>query len=112
MAPLAVNVTLPPLQNAAGTAGVTVIVGCALTVIVLFTVVVQPLPLVTEYDIVTVPPDTPVTTPPLLMVAMAGLLVDHTPPGVVLAAVIVVPAHRLVGPVMAATVGFELTVTG
>ena len=48
LAPLAVSVTLPPLQNAEGAAGLTIIVGNGFTVIdVAADVLEQPLPLVT-----------------------------------------------------------------
>lgn len=48
LAPLAVSVTLPPLQNAEGAAGLTIIVGNEFTVIdVAADVLEQPLPLVT-----------------------------------------------------------------
>ena len=47
-APLAVNVTLPPLQKAEGLEGEMVTVGSGFTVIDLVTVVVQPFPFVTE----------------------------------------------------------------
>jgi hypothetical protein len=62
------------------------------------------------YIIVTVPPDTPVTIPEEdPTVAIVVLLLLHTPPGGRQVKVIVLPAHRLVGPVIGP--GFGLTVT-
>ena len=57
------------------------------------------------------PAATPVTTPVELIVAVAVLAVDHTPPVVVEASVVVAPAHTDVVPVMAATTGKLLIVT-
>ena len=57
------------------------------------------------------PAATPVTTPVELIVAVAVLAVDHTPPVVVEASVVVEPAHTDVVPVMAATTGKLLIVT-
>jgi hypothetical protein len=86
--------------------------GIAFTVTDLDTDDVQPLPLVTVYVIVVVPAATPVTTPvDALTVAVAVFAVDHTPPVVVLANVVVAPAHTEVVPVIAATVGNALIVT-
>jgi len=56
---------------------------------------------------VTVPADTPVTTPPLVTVAIAVLLLVHVPP-VVGDKVIVLPIHTDEG---AVTTGFAFTVT-
>jgi hypothetical protein len=53
----------------------------------------------------------PVTTPLAAIVATEGLLLDHVPPAVVLARVIVASTQTVVGPVMAFTVGFAFTVT-
>jgi hypothetical protein len=58
---------------------------------------------------VAVPPDTPVTTPVGLTVAVPELLL-HTPPEVVLDMVIVSGTQTLDGPVMGVTVGSGLTV--
>jgi hypothetical protein len=58
-----------------------------------------------------VPAATPVTTPVELIVAVAVLAVDHTPPVVVEASVVVAPSHTDVVPVMAATTGKLLIVT-
>jgi hypothetical protein len=61
---------------------------------------------------VVLPAATPVTTPvDALTVAVAVFAVDHTPPVVVLANVVVAPAHTEVVPVIAATVGNALIVT-
>ena len=57
------------------------------------------------------PAATPVTTPVELIVAVAVLAVDHTPPVVVEASAVVAPAHTDVVPVMAATTGKLLIVT-
>ena len=57
------------------------------------------------------PADTPLTTPPALIVATAVLLDDHVPPVVALAKVVVEPAHTPVLPVIEATVGSGVTVT-
>ena len=59
---------------------------------------------------VTEPAETPVTTPALVTVAMAGLLLAHVPP-VVGESVVVEPVQILVAPVILA-VGSALTVTG
>ncbi len=59
------------------------------------------------------PPPVMVTTPPLFTVAIAVLLLLHTPPGVVLLKVKLVPLHPPVVPeilVIAATTGVWLTV--
>ena len=57
------------------------------------------------------PAATPVTTPVELIVAVAVLAVDHTPPVVVEASAVVAPSHTDVVPVMAATTGKLLIVT-
>lgn len=59
----------------------------------------------------TVPETTPVTTPVDETVAIAELLEDHVPFGVVLLNVIVEPTHNDDAPVIAAIVGNGLTVT-
>jgi hypothetical protein len=108
LAPLAVRVTLPPLQKGAGVE--TVIMGCGFTVTIVLTVLVHPLPFVTVYEIVVVPGKTADTIPLLLTVAMAGLLLDQEPPGVEFERVILLPTHTFDGPLMAATVGSGFTV--
>lgn len=60
---------------------------------------------------VVVPAAIPVTVPVALTVAMAALLLVHVPPAVESLRVVVLPAHTVVAPVMAATVGAPLTVT-
>jgi hypothetical protein len=60
---------------------------------------------------VVVPAATPVTTPLASIVAVAVLAVDHTPPGVTEASVVVEPSHTDVVPVIAATTGKLLIVT-
>jgi len=57
---------------------------------------------------VAVPPDTPVTTPVGLTVAVPVLL--HVPPAGVQVIVAVRPTHTLVGPTIAETVGNGFTV--
>jgi hypothetical protein len=85
------------------------ITGRAITVSILVTVVVHP-ELVTAYDIVDVPADTPVTRPPDI-VAAPVLEELHTPPAVASDSVVVLPAHSCVVPEIAATTGRGLTVT-
>ena len=81
-------------------------VGIAFTVSVVVTVVLQPVdPSVTLYPIVAVPAVRPVTTPDVLIVAVVGALLLHVPPGVASASVVVLPAHSLAVPVIAATAG-------
>ena len=58
---------------------------------------------------VSTPTARPVTTPPVVMVAIEALLVDHVPPLVASASVVEDPKHILVVPVIAA--GFPNTVT-
>ena len=60
---------------------------------------------------VAVPVLTPVTTPPLLTVATAVLLLLHVPPVVALLRVTDEPGQVLLRPVMAATVGVVWMVT-
>ena len=57
------------------------------------------------------PAATPVTTPVELIVAVAVLAVDHTPPVVAFAKVVVAPSHTAVVPVIEATEGALLIVT-
>ena len=59
---------------------------------------------------VAVPAATPVTTPVEDTVATAGLDDVHAPPAVAEANCVVEPAHTVVAPVIAATVGFTFTV--
>ena len=54
----------------------------------------------------------PVTTPPVVIVATAGVALLQVPPGVVLAKVVVDPAQTLVVPVMAFGIGLSVTVNG
>ena len=56
------------------------------------------------------PPVTPVTTPPAVIVATAGVALLHVPPAVALLNVVVEPAHTLVIPVIAAGNGLTVTV--
>ena len=86
-------------------------VGNGLTVTVDVTIVTQPKPLVTVYDIVTIPADTPLTMPVEPTVATNVLPLLHTPPLVASLNVVVEPAHTLMVPVIADTVGNGLTVT-
>jgi hypothetical protein len=57
-----------------------------------------------------VPAVTPVTTPPAVMVATAGVALLHVPPAVTLLKVVVEPMQTLVVPVMAAGSGLTVTV--
>jgi len=82
--------------------------GFALTVIVAVGREVQPVPLLVKVN-VTEPADTPVTTPALVTVATAGLLLAQVPP-VVGDKVVVVPGQMLLAPVML-TVGKATMVT-
>ena len=66
-------------------------------------------PLVTVYLISAEPADTPLTKPLEFTFAMPVALLDHTPPAVVEAYVVVEPTQTDVAPVMAATVGAALT---
>jgi hypothetical protein len=69
---------------------------------------VQPLPKV--YVIVVVPVATPVTTPvELFIVAVAGVLLLHVPPGVVVVNATVALTHEIEAPVIAAGVWFTVT---
>ena len=58
---------------------------------------------------VTLPKATPVTTPPLLTVAIAVLPLLQVPPGVASANVVVEPIHTDEAPVIAATTGAAFT---
>src|SRR5664279_3662476 len=101
------RVIAEPLQTlvAPDIAGTT---GVAFTVID-FVELTEPQVVVTVYLIVAVPAATPVTTPPLT-VAIAALLVLHTPPGVASESVIDEPLQTAAAPVIANTVGAALTV--
>jgi len=80
--------------------------GDALIVIVV--VLKHPLPSV--YVIVAVPGDIPITIPVAeSTVALVGLLVDQTPPGVAWLSAVVSPTHTLSVPVIAAGVAFTVT---
>jgi hypothetical protein len=57
------------------------------------------------YEIVTVPADTPVTTPVVPTVAIAVLEEDHVPPEVESVNVVVEPVQILLGPKIALTTG-------
>jgi len=57
-----------------------------------------------------VPPETPVTTPPALIVATAGVALLHVPPAVASDNVVVKPMHTLVVPVITAGNGLTVTV--
>ena len=56
----------------------------------------------TSYVITATPAIKPVATPPDVMVSTEGSLLDHVPPGVTSASVIVPPTHKAVGPVIGA----------
>ena len=56
------------------------------------------------------PAATPVTTPPAVMVATAGVALLHVPPAVALLKVVVEPAQTVVIPAMATGNGFTVTV--
>jgi hypothetical protein len=60
---------------------------------------------------IVVPAVTPETIPVLFTVATDGVLLAHVPPEVVLLSVVVVPAHNVPVPEIAATVGNGLIVT-
>ena len=80
--------------------------GDALMVIVV--VLMHPLP--SEYVMVAVPGDIPVTTPVAeSTVAFAGLLVDQMPPGVAWLSAVVAPTQTLSVPFMAAVAAFTVT---
>ena len=84
--------------------GVTsVMVGMAVTVTILLTVVTQPAKLVTAYNIVSMPPLIALTKPVLLTVAIAVLVDDQTPEAVASLSCVVLPTQTEAVPVMAAT---------
>ena len=109
---LAVKTTEPPAQNVVAPPAAIVADADGLTVTDAVVDVVHPLALVTLYVIVTKPDVTPDTTPVVLTVATALLLDDQVPPVVELANVVVEPVHTFDDPVIAATTGNALTVTG
>ena len=83
--------------------------GLAFTVIDWLTASLQS-PVVTVYVIVVVPADKPLTTPVLLMVATAGLLLIHTPPVVVLLNASVLPSQTAAPPLIVPADGLVFTV--
>ena len=74
-------------------------------------ITVVPQVLVTEYEILAVPPDTPVTTPVVFTVATAVLLLDQVPPVVVAVNALVAPSQNVVVPEMLPAVGKVFTNT-
>ena len=74
--------------------GPTIGVGIGLTVIT----VVDKQPVYAVLVMVTAPAETPVTTPPGLIVAVAVELLLHAPPIVVSVSVMVWPTHTVLGP--------------
>jgi uncharacterized protein (DUF362 family) len=102
------TVVVPPMQSDV-LDPVIFVVGRALTVTVFVASDGHSVVLLVNVN-VAVPPFTPVTTPPLVTVAIAVLLLTHVPPVVGLK-VVVDPSHIVLAPVML-TVGFALTVNG
>jgi hypothetical protein len=86
------------------------VAGDGLTVIIWFTVLVPQL-LVNEYCIVVPPAATPVTSPVVLTVAVAGVTLDQVPPLVASVNVVVAPTHTVAAPLIAAIVGTSSIVT-
>jgi hypothetical protein len=82
-----------------------------LTVTLIVEDAVQPKPLVTVYDMVAFPADTPDTIPDVPTVATPTALLDHTPLDVALARLVVPFTQTVAVPVMAATTGSAFTVT-
>jgi hypothetical protein len=104
------SVVLFPLQTASVPVTGATAVG-ALTVTIVVAALV-PQALVTLYEMVLVPLVMPVTTPvEAPMVATAGVVLDHTPPGVALLRVPGVPTHTIPLPVIGAGAGVAITVT-
>ena len=69
-------------------------------------------PVLRVYDTAIRPVEIPETIPvDEPMVATEVLLLLHMPPGVASESVVVVPAHKLVAPVIAAGTGFTVNVT-
>jgi hypothetical protein len=85
--------------------------GNGFTVRIAVALILHPKPLVTVYDIVAFPADTPVTIPDVPTVAIAGAELLHTPLAVILLKVVVASSHTDNVPVIAATVGLGFTVT-
>jgi uncharacterized protein (DUF362 family) len=102
------TVVVPLIHNEV-LAPVIFVVGRALTVTLLVASDGQSVVLLVNVN-VAVPPLTPVTTPPLVTVATALLLLAQVPPVVGLS-VVVEPTHIVLPPVIL-TVGFALTVNG
>jgi hypothetical protein len=100
------NVVVDPTQM--DEAPVMLTVGFALTVTALVGFEAQPVDVLVKVN-VALPAATPVTTPALVTVAIAVLLLTHVPP-VVGESVVVVPTHIVVAPVML-TVGLAIMVT-
>jgi hypothetical protein len=86
-------------------------VGRALTVMLVVTLVEQPLAFVTVYVIMAVPLAMPVTLPVASIVAIAVLPEDQVPPVVTSARAVLDPTQTVVVPVMDWTVGRAFTVT-
>jgi len=73
---------------------------------------VQPLALVTVYLMVTVPTTTPLTTPAVVTVAMAGVKLLQTPPLVALVKLVVLPTQTdFVPPIAAGAEGRATNIT-
>lgn len=104
------NVDVVPAHNVA-VPDIAATVGNGLTVTLVVTVVLQPKPLVTVYEIVVLPVATVATTPPVPMVATAVLELSQTPPETLLVSAPVAPIHILVEPDIDDTVGVAFTVT-
>ena len=66
--------------------------------------------LVEVYDIVVVPVDKPVTTPEVLTVPTAGLVLLHAPPPAALVSAVLAPTHTIAVPVIVPASGRGLTV--
>ena len=81
--------------------------GGATTLIVTLTVLV-PHALVFEYLIVSIPLDRPVTTPPLVMLAIVGNELIHVPPVAVSVYVAELPMHTVAGPAIGLNTGTRL----
>ena len=82
----------------------------ALTVTIV-DVLAVPQPFVTIYEILAVPPATPLTVPSVPTVAIAPLEVLQVPPAAASVSAVVEPAHTVAVPVIAPAVGNGLTVT-
>lgn len=83
--------------------------GTSLTTTSAWTKSVHPLT-VTVYWIVAVPAESPVTFPDESTLAIAGVAVDQTPPGVKLESAVELPTHTARVPVIGLTMGIGLTV--